>query len=387
MRRAARQGDPVGSDLDRRFATVTSEARRALGIDHDPPADRQLDEVAALVAAVESRLASEAPEGEWREASRAHADQVARVGQRHETRAAALTRVHEAVARLRELTAPGAILSRAPKELCSSSQLDRVVISIVRDGRMVAVTAYFRDDPAGAARAVESLRRDPPVLEYPLVESDLLRRRRASIVTDAQVQRRVHRPMAETMGWQSFVAAPVHVRGEAMGIIHADSGTSGRPLDVLDADVLWNFATGLADVYEAASLQRALRRQQHELREFVEWLSVCSSALNNASIDFAPDQAEPPAPPGSLDIVGDPSGGDDRLVFEDVLTRRELDVLRLLARGDTNSGVASALVISEATVKFHVRNILTKLRAANRAQAVSRYYKLVQPRSIDGREQ
>lgn len=51
------------------------------------------------------------------------------------------------------------------------------------------------------------------------------------------------------------------------------------------------------------------------------------------------------------------------------LTQRELDVLRLVARGLTNQDIAKELVISEGTVRFHVSNILGKLHLANRTQA------------------
>jgi NarL family two-component system response regulator LiaR len=51
------------------------------------------------------------------------------------------------------------------------------------------------------------------------------------------------------------------------------------------------------------------------------------------------------------------------------LTQRELDVLRLVAQGLTNQGIAEELVISEGTVRFHVSNILGKLHLANRTQA------------------
>jgi DNA-binding NarL/FixJ family response regulator len=53
------------------------------------------------------------------------------------------------------------------------------------------------------------------------------------------------------------------------------------------------------------------------------------------------------------------------------LTPRELEVIRLVARGLTNREVARALFISERTVKFHVSSLLTKLRAENRTQAVA----------------
>jgi two-component system nitrate/nitrite response regulator NarL len=53
----------------------------------------------------------------------------------------------------------------------------------------------------------------------------------------------------------------------------------------------------------------------------------------------------------------------------DPLTPRELEVLRLMAEGLTNRGIAFRLGISEYTVKFHVNAILTKLDAQSRTEA------------------
>ena len=53
------------------------------------------------------------------------------------------------------------------------------------------------------------------------------------------------------------------------------------------------------------------------------------------------------------------------------LTPREEDVLRLLAQGLQNKEIATKLVISERTVKFHVSSILSKLNAGNRTEAVA----------------
>jgi DNA-binding NarL/FixJ family response regulator len=63
-----------------------------------------------------------------------------------------------------------------------------------------------------------------------------------------------------------------------------------------------------------------------------------------------------------MDDAGDPLG---------VLSEREREVLTLLADGLRNREIAERLVISEATVKTHVRHVLEKLRFRNRAEAAA----------------
>lgn len=65
--------------------------------------------------------------------------------------------------------------------------------------------------------------------------------------------------------------------------------------------------------------------------------------------------AEPPAKPQPNDV--------------DPLTVRELEVLKLVAQGQSNAEIAENLVISEGTVRTHVSNILGKLHLASRTQA------------------
>ena len=55
----------------------------------------------------------------------------------------------------------------------------------------------------------------------------------------------------------------------------------------------------------------------------------------------------------------------------DALTGREVDVLKLLARGRSNKEIGSDLFISETTVKTHVRSVFTKLHVMSRTEAIA----------------
>ena len=68
------------------------------------------------------------------------------------------------------------------------------------------------------------------------------------------------------------------------------------------------------------------------------------------------------------------------------LTRREDEVYSLLAEGRSNREIASALFISEPTVKVHVRHILRKLGARSRTEAAIQAVRKQQPQGLEGED-
>lgn len=63
-------------------------------------------------------------------------------------------------------------------------------------------------------------------------------------------------------------------------------------------------------------------------------------------------------------------GGDDETV-DLLLSKREQECLMWMAKGRSNNDIAQILELSERTIKFHVKNILLKLNASNRTEAVA----------------
>jgi DNA-binding NarL/FixJ family response regulator len=362
----------------RELTDADADARRLLGLPPAAHGEQGADWLDAVLASLVERLV-EAGDGRAEADQRAHEQELEDLRRRCAGPATALDRVHGAVGRLRELTSPGEILTAAARELIAGSEFDRVVVSAVRDGMMIAEIVYFRGDDDGAREALQALRARPVRLEHPIIEAELLRRQRAAVVTDAQSDPRVDRITATIMGWERYVATPVAVRSSIIAVLQADRG-AGRPLDAQHRDVLWEFADGLAHAYECASLRRTLRQEREHMRALLEWLNVRSADLSDAAIELVPHARTPLPPPEPLERTPAGADGHERAILADVLTRREIEILRLLADGKTNRAIADELVISPGTVKFHVNRILRKLRASNRAEAVSRYFALRETR-------
>ncbi|MEA2495255.1 MAG: LuxR family transcriptional regulator, regulator of acetate metabolism [Thermoleophilaceae bacterium] len=266
-----------------------------------------------------------------------------------------LAHLREALGRLRSVVDVRELGERAVRELCETVGFDRAVLFTIESDELVAEHAWFSGDADWAKEFVALARRPEvrPRLDHMLLESEVVRRRRPLLVLDPENDPRTYKPLVRATQTQSYVAAPVMPGGHVIAMLHVDRYMTGQTMTDDDVDVLWTFAEGFGYAYERMRLLSRLRRHAAELAQVGGMPVMAPPALK--SVGPAPD-ARP-----VLDAADSP------------LTAREHEVIQLVSSGATNQEIANSLVISESTVKSHVKHILRKLGASNRAEAVSRH--------------
>lgn len=300
----------------------------------------------------------------------------------------ALSALLDALTTVRDATSPEATLQSAPRELCAASVFGRVMFSRISGSTWSPEVVY----EAGADGRV-NLRVDDNAadridamlipLASPLVEAEVVRRRLPALVSDAQHESRVHQPLVRSTRTTDYVVAPIIAGATVIGLLHADRPANGRPLTAAHRDLLRMFADGVGLSYEKSLLAERLERQ----RQYV--LDVCNAAMGTVAhtplsrgIALQPNQLQPKQPQPKqlrpeqreLPKARRPQPTENRSSSRlAALTGHEREVLGLLASGATNAQLADRLTVAESTVKSHVKHILHKLGAGNRAAAISYY--------------
>lgn len=287
----------------------------------------------------------------------------------------ALGSVRLSLARLRGAASVNELMQRATVELCRTCGFDRSVLFRVDGSELVAECAYFSGDPAGAQDFVELARSVRPQLNHMLLETEMIRRERPVLVVDAESDPRTFKPLVQACATKSYVAAPIMPGGRVIGMLHADHRIRDLVVDERDRDVLWTFAEGFGYAVERTLLMERLEAETAQIQQMANTAASLIEQLRATELDLSCG-------------ASNGNGGQDQvqaalerpasvpLGLDGLLTRRELEVLELMAAGASNAEIADRLVISVGTVKSHVKHILRKLRAANRAEAVSRYFRL-----------
>jgi LuxR family transcriptional regulator, regulator of acetate metabolism len=261
----------------------------------------------------------------------------------------------QALRRLRRAGSLRALFSQATYALCESIGFERAAFFSLRGKALVAESIHMRGIRESADHRLERLYPEPLRLCADFREAEALRRRRALLIEAAAGD-----PQALTTlpGSPSYVTAPVICEEHAVGLIQADRGLTGEHVDELDRATLWAFAEAFGYALERAVLK-------DRLRVFARSMEATVTELGRSGGELPPASARFSAHPARM--------LPDRELLA-LLTSREREVLGMLAEGETNATIARRLVVTEDTVKTHVKHILRKLGVRNRSQAVSRYF-------------
>ncbi len=222
------------------------------------------------------------------------------------------------------------------------------MLTSLHDGKLAFASAAHPGDPERELRFPLLARTTRIKLIDCPPELEAFNTRLPVLVNDPQHSLGVFRPLVLETETSGYVVAPVvHGGGQTLGLLFADR-FDGPPLDDFDRELVSMFAVGLGAVMRG----------------------VAVPATGRLAEDFAEVVRHAAAVPGGWAWA--PQAG---ALSE--LTAREREVLDLLTIGASNQTIAETLVVSETTVKSHVRGVLRKLEAANRTEAVARYHGLV----------
>jgi DNA-binding CsgD family transcriptional regulator len=283
--------------------------------------------------------------------------------QRHRADAA----IRAALDRLRRLDSSAVMSRRAAAELREACGFTRVMISSARGSRWLPDT--MRPTDHGDPDAAEFARFAQNDNEIPLArlmpETEMVRHRVPVLVPATGSH--AYQPLVQVTRSTSYVAAPIVTSRRVIGFFHADRIGQTSNVSQGDLDSIALFASEFGVLFEHTALSERARQQR------TEWETALRAAVDGLG---APRMSL--APMAGLDDTRSDSqvgtkdeGADSR--HSQALTERERQVVHLVATGATNQIIAQELVLSVDTVKSHVRNVMRKLHARSRADAVAKY--------------
>jgi DNA-binding CsgD family transcriptional regulator/GAF domain-containing protein len=277
-----------------------------------------------------------------------------------------LTEIRNAMGHLRGLS-PREMIYAAPVVLSREFGFARTMISTVRGSVWVPQHLHIEDEAADPhSRPFHEFVAHAHIqlADAPL-ETELVRKRCGALVSSPKEDKRTFKEIVDVSGCFGYIAAPITVGGRAIGMLHADRPAPDGVVTADHLDQLEAFAECLAVAFESAVLEDKAAQQRvavGNLCAHVDELlrrsarsalwSLSDATLGQRHDSYAHHRGDQPVP---------------------ALTAREREIMSYVATGATNSQIARCLVISEGTVKSHLKHIARKLNTSSRAAAVAVY--------------
>jgi DNA-binding CsgD family transcriptional regulator/GAF domain-containing protein len=277
-----------------------------------------------------------------------------------------LAEIRSALSSLRGLR-PGEMITAAPAVLSREFAFARTMISTVRGSLWLPQNLHIAEreevDPQTEPFRSYISGAHIQLADAPL-ETELVRKRSGALVPRPQDDRRTFKEIVEVSGSFGYIAAPITVQGRAIGMLHADRPESSGVVTTEHLEQLEAFAECLAVAFESAVLEEKAAQQRLEVDSLCGNVDELLSRSGRSSLwSMAGAMA---AQRHDAYLRSDQATSIS-------LTAREREIMSHVATGATNSQIARCLVISEGTVKSHLKHIAKKLNTSSRAAAVAVY--------------
>jgi DNA-binding CsgD family transcriptional regulator len=280
-------------------------------------------------------------------------------------RVRSLSEIRNALGHLRGLP-PREMIYAAPVVLSQEFAFARTMISTVRGSLWLPEHLHIEDGAVDShsRRFLEYVEGAHIQLADAPLETELVRKRCGAFVPVPTADKRTFKELVEVAGCFGYIAAPITVQGRAIGILHADRPEPHGTVTMDHLEQLEAFAECLSVAYESAVLEEKAAQQR------VEVDNLC------ANVDGLLSRSDQPAlrpPSGAMQGQRHDAYYRRDQPAAPLLTSREREIMSHVATGATNGQIARYLVISEGTVKSHLKHIAKKLNTSSRAAAVAVY--------------
>ena len=279
-------------------------------------------------------------------------------------RVKSMSEIRQALGYLRGLP-PHKMIHAAPEVLSREFDFARTMISTVRGSLWLPRHLHIEEensDPHGRRFLEYVIDRHIQLADAPL-ETELVRKRCGAFAPSPMDDKRTFKKLVEVSGSFGYIAAPITVQGRAIGILHVDRPEPHGIVTMDHLEQLEAFAECLSVAFESAVLEEKAAQQRVNVESLCGNVDELLSRSARSVLWLLPGAA--PGPRHDAYHRDQPS--------VPALTSREREIMSHVATGATNGQIARCLVISEGTVKSHLKHIAKKLNTSSRAAAVATY--------------